>query len=112
MSTENKTATEVSMRNPAARLEYWMSLTPQEMRRELFERQFDHCLGSSVPVIVRNVQAQADKLGLSGEDRYTVMAYTLARALEQAQRMLYDQLVMMPPAGIVADPARGAEVKA
>lgn len=104
MSTDNKTATEVAMGLLPTTFEAWSALTPDEMRRELFERRYYDKLGSSVAPTLNQVHMMADKRGLSGEDRYTVMAYMLAQQLERVQSLLLNHLSFAPPPATVVKP--------
>lgn len=106
MSTENKTATEQAMRDKPTRLEAWAARTPETMRREMFEmahrergwqEQFrlEHC-----SPLVRRVFDMADIQGLSGEDRYTVLAYMALQSLASAQGHLLAMLNVTPATGL------------
>ena len=71
--------------------------TPDEMRKALFLVSRDHYL-------VRRVMMMSDMNGLSGEDRYTVMAYHAVKAMLSNQRRLEELLCQVPPKMIIKEP--------
>ena len=62
-----------------------MMPTCDEMRRVIFEQVRDSAL-------IHNVMLAADYRGLSGEDRYTTLAYQALIALEQQYRVNMEHL--------------------
>lgn len=58
--------------------------TVEEMRVEIFRlRQYDP--------LVRNVMDRADYTGLSGEDRYTILAYYALKELNHTKKLFLEQ---------------------
>jgi hypothetical protein len=75
---------------------------PCEMRRRFNEmgrgRSFhDDRRISGVDAIVRNVNSMAEIQGLSGEDRYTVLAWHLMHTAAKLERMALEQAMLAPP---------------
>ncbi len=63
--------------------------TLEEMRAEINRLRFYH-------VVVQRAMEIADYKGYSGEDRYTLLSYSLLTSLENTQRALRDLSVRWP----------------
>ena len=71
--------------------------TPEEMRVEIFRLlRYD--------ALVRSVMYSADYKGLSGEDRYTILAYYALRERAKYQQSTLDFVMTKPPAPMVVTP--------
>lgn len=86
---------------------------PREMRVKMQEMRrgrsfYDDRRNSTVEVIVRNVHMQADIQGLSGEDRYTVMAWHLMHMAAKLEKTVLDTAMLAPAKTIVLDAAKRA----
>lgn len=67
--------------------------TPEQMRAELFKRSY---VGQGT--LVRHAMTMADMQGLSGEDRYVVLAYYLLREnADLKERLLRVAETTIPP---------------
>jgi hypothetical protein len=67
--------------------------TPEEQRAEL-NRLREH------DSLVRNVMQRADYIGMSGEDRYTILAYLLMKDRQQLRNTIFmSKLCCMTPRG-------------
>lgn len=74
-------------------------MTPAEMRAEIFRWSYED-------PIVRNCFAVADRDGLSGEDRFTLLAYHALRVKKEAYDMLLERAKVQPmPHMILVDAA-------
>lgn len=67
------------------------SLTPSQMRAQMLDRG-----GLFGRPLVHSVMMRADYIGLSAEDRYTVLAFLALRQLQDAERQLIDVLSVSP----------------
>jgi hypothetical protein len=75
---------------------------PREIRQRLNEmgrgRSFyDDRRISGVDALVRNVNMMAEMQGLSGEDRYTVMAWHLMHMAAKLEAVALEQAMLAPP---------------
>jgi hypothetical protein len=75
---------------------------PREMRQRLNEmgrgRSFhDDRRISGVDALVRNVNTMADVQGLSGEDRYTVLAWHLMHMAARLEAVALQEAMLAPP---------------
>jgi hypothetical protein len=82
---------QVGLRRPPDRPDYFIE-TCEQMRQAIYEQSRDSAL-------IKNLMIQADIRGLSGEDRYTCIAYHALIQLEHHfQRVLsLTSLMPMPP---------------
>lgn len=84
---------------------------PREMRQRFNEMRmgrsfFDDRTPSTADAIVRNVGAKAEMQGLSGEDRYTVLAWHLMHMAVRLERMALEQAMLSPPRPIFMEVAK------
>lgn len=63
--------------------------TPDDMRAEIYRVSY----GDSM---VRNVMMMSDHMGLSGEDRYVILAYNALRELNRLKQLVLDDKLMNP----------------
>ncbi len=95
----------ISGLGPAAptRLEAWAARTPEAMRIEIAHmvRGYSSFSGGpddlgSCSALVRQVESCAERYGLSGEDKYTMLAYFALQALASAQAHMVHLLNTTP----------------
>lgn len=90
---------------------------PREMRQRFNEmrrgRSFcDDRTPNTVDVIVRNVNTMAEIRGLSGEDRYTVLAWHLMHMAARLEKMALAQAMLSPPRPIFMASCQHKETQA
>lgn len=80
--------------------------TPEEMRAELFRLRYSNQMLHNVMTnqIIHNVMTTADHHGLSGEDRYTMVAYHALKELQHLKQFILDDAnVRMAPSVILCE---------
>lgn len=70
--------------------------TPDEMRAEIYRVSYDDPM-------VRNVMRMSDHMGLSGEDRYVILAYNALRELTRMRQLVLDDKLMNAPPFLFVD---------
>lgn len=74
-----------------------------KIRRELYEkmnaRAQTQLSDGGAQWTIRNVSITADRMGLSGEDRYALLSHELLAALEEAHHSLLEHINLHPSAG-------------
>jgi hypothetical protein len=82
--------------------------TPAEMRQQLFWLMRDRWREASPSMagpIVLGAESLANREGWTGEDKYTVIAYSALRALDQLYRNHLELVNYLPPTPLVVAPA-------
>ncbi len=76
--------------------------TPEQLRVEMLDRALGREQFTRGPragdALAKQVHVMADRSGLSGEDRYTLLAYLALQALDSTSQLLQHEVSMRTPA--------------
>lgn len=100
--SQTATAAALKFRPGPSRHEACTSKTPEQMRVELSEMACAPRMSGS-SIVIHHVNHLAHARGLSGEDKYTVLAYMLAKQLDSTTDVLLHNVMLSPSPGMLLD---------